>query len=226
MVLRTPDTVEIKEENFLKLAKLSESTNDLDEAMRYYNKALELNPNNPKTLFGKGSVIIRLSTLEAPKIDQALTYFLEAVDNSVGNQKGEILFNASMEIGQFCHDYSSAAFRNFESLLEKVREDTDAYNDYTQILESSWDILCKQIIFSFNKFDMVLETIQEQQIDEILFNFVFICDYLLKGVPSAYRKEYNGPVEVFIPMLWLFVDSDDQLLIEERFKKYSALIKN
>jgi tetratricopeptide (TPR) repeat protein len=215
---------EVHAENLIKLASMAQASNNLGEANTYYSKALELEPNNIKALFGKAQVTAWRSTINDPSIDEAITYFEEAIDVAPDSTKELVKARASLEIAQVCASYIVTASENFKQLIKTLNDDLDNYNLYADKLEADWENFLSQTYFAINHFDDALNYITKSELkDKLLWEVYKVYDFILKGVVWQYRIEYDGPITNYVPTQYLRLDEINRQKIVSRLQNYASL---
>lgn len=94
--VRTDNTHNI--DNYLEMAQNAYNSNNQSETELYCNKVLEVEPTNYKALMLKGKAAGWQSTLQNPRIPEAVSSFSRAIENAPEDEKKELIEDAKSEI--------------------------------------------------------------------------------------------------------------------------------
>jgi len=227
LVMKNSSKTEASAENYIRLAKMAQSAQNSKEAYEYFSKALELEAENVIALYGKAQVTGGLSTLEYPRIDEAISYFREAINLCPNDERSVLQKKAAMEIAEMCELFALLSFEYFTKLVEIFSHEMVIYNRFADELQTSWLEFLKNTTFALNRFDTVLNDIKDNpRVDHLLCKLSEICNFITKGVVKYYRMEYDGPIQNFIPVQYLWLEPSIKQKLEERYQKYTSLIRD
>jgi len=158
------------------MAKSAELAGNNEEALTYYNRALEAEPRNPDAWIGKGKAAAWQSTLRNIRINEMLIAFGHAMANTEPAEKDTITQLVVNEANSFVVTIYGMA-RNH--MLEYVT------------LQNSWSDYLNQMSTILT----ALETIHSWNPDNkiTLENIVHICKDNIEGVSYRDQFDYNTP---------------------------------
>jgi len=104
-------------EKFLKLAKSEEDLEQYVEALKYYNKALEIDPENYLAWFGKAFTIGKTSTIDTPLLSEAKKYFIKAIDKAPQAEKHDLEQKAAIDIAGISANLAFDLWSDADSLF-------------------------------------------------------------------------------------------------------------
>ena len=79
-----------KIQNYLQLAKAADEASNQQESINYYNKVLELDPDNFQAWIGKGFSTFFTTTLLSPKLREMTSCFKKAYDSAPIEEKNNV----------------------------------------------------------------------------------------------------------------------------------------
>jgi tetratricopeptide (TPR) repeat protein len=124
-------------ENWLKLAETALIGNNASEALKYYNKVLEIDTQNWIAWLGKGKSVVQESTIAKFLFDEMFLSFQQALQYSPNEKRQEILndvieysgkvLNAfsravGLHYAEYCRDISSVLelIQHYEKICQKI----------------------------------------------------------------------------------------------------------
>lgn len=184
MVPKSPkDSPDIN--NYMSLAKTAEDSGDHEDAISYFNKVLEIDPDNIDAWIGKGYSIFFNSSLASPKLIEMVKYFKKGYEVAPQDKKeyasNEIkakTFSACkgfFEMSQAHYKKWAREYSDYDSRMDNIREFLrtflgilDGINEILALPSPKYDPLnielCKLGIFICNNDDSILkrEIVQEK----------------------------------------------------------------
>ncbi|MDB0040626.1 tetratricopeptide repeat protein [Algibacter sp.] len=120
---------------WLELARTAKEAGNDSEAIEYFNKILEVDTSNAEAWFGKGYCIYNTSTLANIKLNEAVTYFKNAVKHA--SDKKEMQVKIAEALNEFAYNLYSTAINHYNEFIET----DDALNDLVIQCSYSLDAL-------------------------------------------------------------------------------------
>jgi len=201
-------------ENLISLGETALETRNNEEAYSYFSQALEINPEDYRAWVGKAKATGWLSTSDNPRVDEAKIYFNQAFKYCPTQIKDELSQQLKDELILLYGILAWMYHQIFLEMINEIREDINSYNHFQAQLGRDWRILVDNCKFAFTNIESETKDFREiNRCEDMLQKLIGLCDYLIKGVPWQYRLEYEGPVEKWIPTMYLSLNSKDEAYI-------------
>jgi len=214
-------------ENFLKLAKAAQELGKYDEASSYYDKALELDPDNYLAWYGKAFAHGWSSTIEDYFVGEAIAYFKKAIENSPEAEKSVIEQNVAIEVAQMCGGFSHSLWQyyvKYLNALDKVeKRNISSYSEeiidvYTHYKTYMFATVCD--------FDRVLDKIIEKPKIQAALSNVLLGLTTMKQILTTHYREEGFFSTKYVPDRFLKLDSEMATFVESHYEKYAKLLKS
>ena len=214
-------------ENFLKLAKAAQELSKFDEASSYYDKALELDPDNYLAWYGKAISRGWSSTIEDYFIGEAIAYFNKAIEYSPEAEKPVIEQNAAIEVAIMCGSFSQSLWHyyiKYLDALDKVeKRNIRSYSDEIIDVHSHYKTYMFGNVCAFDR--VIDKIIDKPKIQAALSNVLLGLTTMKKIVPIHYREEGFFSTK-YVPDRFLKLDAEMATFVESHYEKYAKLLKS
>ncbi|MBD8541977.1 tetratricopeptide repeat protein [Oxalobacteraceae sp. CFBP 8761] len=152
-------------ENLLGMARTAESSNNVDEAVAYYNRVLEMNPNLAEAWIGKGRAAGFQSTLAHLRINESVVAFNHAIANTPVQQRDHVIDTCVAETNGLVATIYGMSVDQAHQFAAVDGQWADHIGRVTQLLQA-------------------LETVRAWRPDDknTLENIVTLCSQLIEGV--------------------------------------------
>lgn len=183
VIIHNPNNVSQRAniDNWMKLANAAGDSN-AQEAIHYYNKILEFEPENYLAWFGKGHCVWYLSTLQNPRVVEMITCFQKSLEFSPNEGKKEKIDIICCEMLKFSIEYYTLATDTFK----RYYKDDQAIKDLTEQFDLSISIF-DAVIGLFPTFSGYTRTLD---------SVIQICEDISKFniTPQVYKMKMHRKV--------------------------------
>lgn len=152
-------------ENLLGMARTAEAANNVDEAVTYYNRVLEMDPNLAEAWIGKGRSAGLQSTLVHLRISESIVAFNHAIANTPVQHREEVINTCADETNRLVATIYGMSVRQAHDFAALDGQWAAHIGRVTQLLQA-------------------LETVRTWRPDNktTLENIVTLCAQLIEGV--------------------------------------------
>lgn len=157
-------------ENFLNLAQSALESNNSQEAIKYANKVLEIDPKNYEAWLVKAEATGWQSSLNNLRVSEMAAGFEKAIKYAPENKKESIKKNAASKINDIC----SAFYQKARNHFDEFKSVDDSWGDYLLRCE----LLIKSLEMGHNFDPSNLQLIK---------NIVYVCRDNLEGAIGEHR---------------------------------------
>jgi tetratricopeptide (TPR) repeat protein len=161
--------------NLLGLARTAQLAGNSEEALNYFNRVLEADPNLSEAWMGKGKAAGWLSSLVHIRVGEAIVAFGHAIATAPEADKPDITFQAVEEVNRIVVALYGMARRHLEDFVA---------------LPASWEQYLNQVAQLLNGLDEVKNWIQNDR--STLENVVYLCKDNIEGVGYNDPFDYNA----------------------------------
>jgi len=152
-------------ENLLGMARTAESANNVDEAVAYYNRVLEIDPNLAEAWIGKGRAAGLQSTLAHLRINESVVAFNHAIANTPVQQRDNVIDACVAETNRLVAIIYGMSVGQAQEFAAVDGQWAAHIGRVTQLLQA-------------------LETVRTWRLDDktTLNNIVTLCSQLIEGM--------------------------------------------